>query len=123
MVHRRTRRKREAREALEAAAAEFAALGATAFAERAREELARVGGRPPAPSHLTATEDRVARLAAQGRTNRAIADALFLSPKTVEANLARVYRKLGIASRAELGAAMVGVPPRPAEKQVATEGR
>jgi hypothetical protein len=50
----------------------------------------------------------VARLAAQGRTNRAIADALFISPKTVEANLARVYRKLRISSRAELGAAMGG---------------
>ena len=108
VVHRRARRKREARTALTAAAAEFSTLGAAAFADRAREELARVGGRPAAPRELTATEERVARLAAQGRTNRVIADALFLSPKTVEANLARVYRKLGISSRAELGAAMAG---------------
>ncbi|WP_213456913.1 helix-turn-helix transcriptional regulator [Rhizomonospora bruguierae] len=112
MVHRRSRRKRPAREALEAAVAEFEALGAAAFAERARAELGRVGGRPPAPAHLTTTEDRVARLAAQGRTSRAIADELFVSPKTVEANLSRVYRKLGISRRAELAAALAARSPR-----------
>jgi DNA-binding CsgD family transcriptional regulator len=108
MVHRRARRKTAARQALAAAVAEFTALGAAAFAERARAELARVGGRAAEPRQLTPTEDRVARLAARGRTNRAIADELFVSPKTVEANLARVYRKLGITSRAELGAVMTG---------------
>ncbi|MFE0531505.1 AAA family ATPase [Micromonospora parva] len=106
MAHRRFRRKLPARQALEAAVAEFTAIGAAAFAERGRAELARVGGRAPTPRHLTPTEDRVARLAARGRTNRAIANELFVSPKTVEANLARVYRKLGISTRAELGAAM-----------------
>ncbi|RIV39700.1 helix-turn-helix transcriptional regulator [Micromonospora radicis] len=106
VVQRRLRRKRPAREALQAAAAEFDALGAVAFAERARAEAARLGGRPPAPSGLTATEERVARLAAQGRTSRAIADELFVSPKTVETNLSRVYRKLGISRRAELNAAL-----------------
>ncbi|MFF3563624.1 AAA family ATPase [Streptomyces sp. NPDC002574] len=106
VVHRRARRRRAARTVLDAAAAEFAALGAAAFERRARSELARIGGRPPAAQELTATEERVAGLAARGRTNRAIADALFISPKTVEANLARVYQKLGISSRAELGAAM-----------------
>jgi DNA-binding CsgD family transcriptional regulator len=55
---------------------------------------------------LTPTEERVAELAAAGRTNREVAQALFISPKTVEANLSRVYRKLGIRSRAELGAKM-----------------
>lgn len=106
IVHRRSRRKLPARQALEAAVAEFSAIGAAAFAERARAELARVGSRAPTPRHLTPTEERVARLAARGRTNRAIPDELFVSPKTVEANLARVYRKLGISTRAELGAAM-----------------
>ncbi|MDQ7904982.1 AAA family ATPase [Phytohabitans sp. ZYX-F-186] len=110
MAHRRARRKREARVALETAAAEFAAIGAGAFEARARAELARIGGRTAAPTELTPTEERVARLAAQGRTNRAIADALYISPKTVEANLARVYRKLGIATRAELGAAIARTP-------------
>ncbi len=105
-VHRRSRRKKQAKDALDQALAEFDALGARALADRTRAELARIGGRPPAPLQLTATEERVARLAAEGRTNRAIADALFVSPKTVEANLARVYRKLGITTRAELGAVM-----------------
>jgi DNA-binding NarL/FixJ family response regulator len=75
------------------------------WAEQARAELGRVGLRR-APDELTPTERRVAELAATGLTNREVASAAFMSPKTVEANLARVYRKLGIASRAELGARM-----------------
>ncbi|HXF97701.1 MAG TPA: helix-turn-helix transcriptional regulator, partial [Gaiellaceae bacterium] len=59
-----------------------------------------------APDELSPTEERVAALAASGLTNRQIGERLFLSPKTVEANLARAYRKLGIRSRAELGARM-----------------
>jgi DNA-binding CsgD family transcriptional regulator len=55
---------------------------------------------------LTASELQVAQLVASGLTNREVARAAFMSPKTVEANLARVYRKLGIRSRAELGARM-----------------
>ncbi|MEV0715404.1 AAA family ATPase [Asanoa sp. NPDC050611] len=112
IAHRRGRRKREARTALEAAAAEFTALGAAAFAERATAELARTPGRAASSTmELTPTELRVARLAAAGQTNRAIADALFISPKTVEANLARAYRKLGITNRAQLAIAMIQVPP------------
>jgi DNA-binding NarL/FixJ family response regulator len=76
------------------------------WAARAQAELSRIGLRPPAPLELTATEARVASLAASGHTNRQVAAELFLSPRTVEDNLARVYRKLGISSRAELGAAM-----------------
>jgi DNA-binding CsgD family transcriptional regulator len=52
---------------------------------------------------LTPTETRIASLAAGGATNREIAGALFISPKTVEANMTRIYQKLGIHSRAELG--------------------
>ena len=52
---------------------------------------------------LTPSEQRVAELAATGMTNRDVASALFISPKAVEANLARVYHKLDIKSRAELG--------------------
>ena len=55
---------------------------------------------------LTPSEARIARLAASGMTNREVAAKLFISPKTVESNLARVYDKLGIRSRAELGAAV-----------------
>jgi len=87
------------------------------WAQRARSELARLGLRPPAPLALTATEERVAAMAAVGRTNRQVAQALFLSPRTVEANLARIYHKLGISSRAELGAAMAREQARPSEQQ------
>lgn len=106
LVHRRARRRSAARAALVAAADEFATLGAAGFARRARDEAARTGTRAAASSELTSSELRVAELAAAGRTNRMIADSLFISPKTVEANLARIYRKLGISSRAELGAAV-----------------
>ena len=58
----------------------------------------------PDVDHLTATEERVATLAASGLSNREVAASAFLSQKTVEANVARIYRKLGIRSRAELGA-------------------
>jgi DNA-binding CsgD family transcriptional regulator len=56
----------------------------------------------PRRSTLTPTEDRVAALVAAGSTNRAVADALFVSVHTVEANLKRIYRKLGVSSRTEL---------------------
>jgi DNA-binding CsgD family transcriptional regulator len=113
-VQRRAKRKRAAKEYLQRAQGIFDSLPALLWAERARAELSRLGLRPPAPLTLTATEERVAALAASGHTNRQVAQALFLSPKTVEANLARIYRKLGISSRAELGAAMARTqPPRP----------
>ena len=61
------------------------------------------GARAPLPESLGPTERRVAELAASGMTNKDVATALFISPKTVEANLVRIYRKLGIKTRAELG--------------------
>ena len=103
-LHRRAKRKRLAREALAEARDVFVALGARRFADQAEAELARLGRRPATPDGLTATEQRVAELAARGLTTRQVADAAFLSPKTVEANLTRIYRKLGVRSRAELGA-------------------
>lgn len=105
-IHRRSREKRLAKESIEGALAVFEELGAARWVERASAELGRVNIRPAAPLGLTATERRVAELAASGLTNRQVADAAFISPKTVEANLARVYRKLGISSRAELGQRM-----------------
>jgi len=74
------------------------------WVERVEAELSRIGGRPPTPLGLTATEQQVARLVAEGRTNREVADELFLSPSTVQANLKRIYRKLGVRSRTELAA-------------------
>jgi DNA-binding CsgD family transcriptional regulator len=103
-VERRRKQKRAAREALEGALRTFEELGARLWAERARGELARIGGRPSEPTLLTPTEARVAELIAQGHTYRETADALFISPKTVQWNLSKVYRKLGIRSRAELPA-------------------
>jgi DNA-binding CsgD family transcriptional regulator len=105
-IQRRAKRKALARQHLEDALGIFESLPAPTWAARARAELSRIGLRPAAPLELTATEQRVAALAASGHTNRQVAAALFLSPRTVEANLARVYRKLGVSSRAELGAAM-----------------
>lgn len=107
-IHRRRKEKGAAKQALDRAAETFAQLGASAWLERTRREIERIGIRPPAPTALTPTEARVAELAATGMTNREVASAAFISPKTVEAALARVYRKLGIRSRAELGAVMSG---------------
>lgn len=107
-VLRRGRQKRAARETLELARDMFQDLDARLWTVRAEEELRRVGGRAPAPLALTPTEERVAELAAAGRTNREIADALFMSVHTVEWNLSKIYRKLGIRSRTELAAGLAG---------------
>jgi DNA-binding CsgD family transcriptional regulator len=82
-------------------------MGATPLIEAARHELRALGLRPrrlavTGPGSLTPTERRVAELAASGLTNRQTAEALFVTVKTVEAHLARAYRKLGISTRAEL---------------------
>jgi DNA-binding CsgD family transcriptional regulator len=109
-VRRRAKQKRAARKALEEASATFDRLGARLWAKRAREELARVSGRRPSASELTETEERVARLAAQGLSNKEIAAALFVTVHTVEAHLVHVYRKLGIRSRGELAARLANAP-------------
>ncbi len=100
-VQRRHRRKSGARAALVAAHDAFAGLGATLWVEKAAAELARVGGRAPSDG-LTPTEFKVAELIAAGRTYREVAAELFISPKTVQWNLSKIYRKLDIRSRAEL---------------------
>ena len=107
-IERRRRSKRQAAEWLGQALESFEQAGARLWAERARAEFRRVGLGHTASGELTASERQVAELAASGRTNREIAAQLFISCKTVEANLARVYRKLGIRSRAELGAQLAG---------------
>jgi DNA-binding CsgD family transcriptional regulator len=102
---RRRKERRAARKVLEQALAIFDDLAVSVWAERVRGELARIPVRRAA-GDLTPTEEAIAGLAASGLTNRVIAERVFVSPKTVESNLARVYRKLGIRSRAELGRAM-----------------
>ena len=100
-VRRRTKRKAAARSALEESLAIAQRIGARLWVERARAELQRVGGRSRSRG-LTPTESRVATLVAEGRTNREVADALFVTVRTVEANLTRIYSKLGVRNRSEL---------------------
>ena len=101
-VERRAKQKRAARASLDHALRIFGSLGAPLWAERARTELVRAGGDAAPAGSLTPSERRIAELAMAGRTNRQVADELFVSVKTVEANLSRVYHKLGIASRRDL---------------------
>jgi DNA-binding CsgD family transcriptional regulator len=105
-VLRRLGERRAARDALEQARSTFEALGAPLWVERARAELARVPIKRGSGSALTAAESRVADLVVEGKTNQEVAQALFVSEKTVEANLTRIYRKLGVRSRSELAARM-----------------
>ncbi len=104
---RRAKRRVEAREHLRSAAELFDGLGAAPWSEQARRELRASGESiprrdPTAPEKLTPQKLQVALQVAEGKTNRDVAAALFLSPKTVEFHLTRVYRKLNIHSRAEL---------------------
>ena len=112
VIERRLRRRRHAKASFEQALEIFAGMGARLWEERARGELGRLGLRRAAGDDLTESERRVAELTARGLTRREVAAQLFVSPKTVDATLARVYRKLGIHSRAELGARMVDVVQR-----------
>ena len=101
-TQRRAKRRGAARATLEDALARFERLGAPLWVEQTRAELARIGGRAPSRGELTEAERRIARLVAEGRANREVAAALFLTEHSVETALTRVYRKLGVRSRAEL---------------------
>ena len=110
---RRENRRVDAREQLRAAHEMFGRMGAAAFAERARRELLATGETVRKRTvqtldELTTQEAQVARLAAQGRTNPEIAAVLFISPRTVEYHLHKVFPKLGISSRRELRRALPG---------------
>ena len=104
---RRTRRRTAARRELLAAAATFQQLGARPWLDRADAEL-RVCGvtrehhEPTEVDQLTAQERRIAEAVAEGRSNREVASALFLSPRTVEYHLTNAYRKLGVTNRTAL---------------------
>jgi DNA-binding CsgD family transcriptional regulator len=102
VVQRRLRRQRAARDSLNEARRIFETLGAERWADRAHAELARIAGRASDALALTPTEEQVATLVADGYTNHETATSLFISVKTVEANLTRIYRKLGVSSRREL---------------------
>jgi DNA-binding CsgD family transcriptional regulator len=101
-VRRRRKEKRAARDALAEAAELFASVGAPLWARKATAELDRVGLRTSSRTELTVTERNVAVLAASGLSNREVAERAFLSARTVEGVLTRVYRKLGVRSRTGL---------------------
>jgi DNA-binding CsgD family transcriptional regulator len=108
---RRARERVRAREHLRAALDYAEREGVRHFAARARDELRLAGARPrrallTGAESLTPAEARIARIAAEGRSNKEIAQALFLTIKTVEMNLVRAYRKLDISSRRDLPAAL-----------------
>jgi DNA-binding CsgD family transcriptional regulator len=113
---RRRGRRADARAPLAAAIEVARHCGAEPLAHRANDELVAAGARPrrdPVQSRslLTASELRVARLAAEGRTNREIAQALFLTEKTIEVHLTASYRKLGINSRSQLARSLPSLDP------------
>ncbi len=101
-IERRRRHRAAARAALERALAEFERLGARLWADRARDELARVGGRAPSGGQLTPTEQKVAELVAEGLATKEVAARLFVSPRTVDGHLTHIYAKLGVRSRTDL---------------------
>jgi DNA-binding CsgD family transcriptional regulator len=108
---RRAGRRAEARELLGHGMELAHACGAGALAARAREELLATGARPrrivrTGAAALTASERRVATMAAEGMTNREIAQALFVTMRTVEVHLTHAYQKLGISSREKLPTAL-----------------
>ena len=110
-AQRRAGHRAAAREPLRAAIDLADRTGAAGFGDRARDELRATGARPrrerlSGPASLTASERRVAQLAVEGRTNRQIAQELFVTMKTVEMHLSNAYRKLDIGSRGELEGAL-----------------
>ena len=119
---RRANSRTEARDLLQQGLEIAHRAGARPLADRAQEELAATGARPrrlvvSGLDALTPSERRVAEMAAQGLTNKEIAQALFVTPKTVEVHLSSVYRKLEIGSRAQLPNAL-DTPPEAAAEPV-----
>ncbi len=113
---RREGRRRDAREQLRTAHEMLAEIGMEAFAERARRELLATGETvrkrsPETRDDLTAQEEQIARLARDGLSNPEIGSQLFISPRTVEWHLRKVFTKLGITSRRELRAALPDAGP------------
>jgi DNA-binding CsgD family transcriptional regulator len=114
---RRENRRVDAREQLRAAHDRFGHIGAEAFAERARRELTATGETvrkltAEARDLLTPQEAQIARMASDRQTNPEIAAKLFISPRTVEYHLKKVFTKLDIGSRKELAGALAAMPDR-----------
>ena len=108
VVERRTKQRALARQTLQQALEMVEELGAPLWAARARTELARIGGRAPAGDALTPTEQRIAQLVAEGKTNKEVAVILVVTERTVESALTQIYRKLDVRSRTELARKLPG---------------
>jgi DNA-binding CsgD family transcriptional regulator len=108
VVRRRARQRRLARETLVEAERIFDELGAKLWAERARVELSRIGGRASSSGDLTPTEHRIAELVSEGKTNKEVATVLVVADRTVESALTQIYRKLDVRSRTELARKLAG---------------
>ena len=105
MTHRRAKHRRAARERLREAETLFDDIGAAIWRDRAGRELGRISGRVAGSrDELTPTERQIAERVATGRSNREVAAELFVTVRTVEANLTRIYAKVGVRSRGELAA-------------------
>jgi len=107
-AQRRARHRRAARETLERAVGIFDGLGAVLWATKARAELARIGGRASSGDDLTPSEQRIAALVAEGKTNKEVAAILVVTERTVESALTQIYRKLDLRSRTELARKLAG---------------
>lgn len=118
-LERRAKHKTSARQSLQQAAAALGRMGEVTLAARAQDELSRIGLRRAVVSDgLTPAQQRVAELVASGMGNREVAGALFMSLRSVEAHLTKVYRELGVRSRSQLVASLSaqatsGEPSRP----------
>lgn len=106
-LQRRAKQKNAAKQTLERALAMFEPMGAGMWIKRTRDELSRIGLRRPAASDgLTPAQTRVAELVVDGLSNREIASTLYMSPRSVEAHLTKIYREYGVRSRAQLVATL-----------------
>ena len=114
-IARRAGRRSEARAHLGSAVETFERLGARLWRAQAEAELGRISGRAPSTGGLTPTEERVAALVAEGLTNQEVAARLFVTVRTVETNLTRIYQKLGVRSRTELSRRLAGASASNAE--------
>jgi DNA-binding NarL/FixJ family response regulator len=109
MIERRGSREPAARAALNQAAGIFGQLGAPLWAAKANRELAKIVMATPADA-LTGTERRVAGLVTQGRTNREVATAMFVTENTVQTHIRHIFQKLDVRSRTELTALLLAAP-------------
>ena len=125
-LQRRAKQKNAAKQTLESALTMFESIGAKMWVDRTRDELSRIGLRRPTVSEgLTPAQTRVAELVVDGLSNREIASTLYMSPRSVEAHLTKIYREYGVRSRAQLVATLsaAGIATGVKRERVMTRSR